>query len=387
MVAISAPRVFDGECMLEDHAVLIDDDRVLDVIPVGEVPDSVDTQILSSGVLAPGFIDLQVNGGGGVMFNNSPCRETLATIAAGHRPSGTTSLMPTLISDTFDVQQAAIDAVREARAHDNPAVLGIHIEGPFFDIARRGTHKASAIRVPQSRDIDCLSSLDDLNVIVTLAPDHVQTDQIAQLVKAGVHVCAGHTNASYEQIQDAIAAGLKGFTHLFNAMSPLAARQPGTVGAALNSDDTWVGIIADGHHVHPASIQIAHRMKPRGKLLLVTDAMSTVGSEAASFEIYGERIEECDGRLINSEGALAGSTIGMIDAVFFATSVVGLPLEETLRMASLYPAEFLGLDKELGRISTGYRADFVHFDADFRVHSTWLSGVHQAHVKKTGIPL
>ena len=277
------------------------------------------------------------------------------------------------------------NANRVARASGNAGVLGIHIEGPFFDLGKRGAHKASMIRPPLAEDIDWLSSLSDLNVIVTLAPEHAQPGQIRQLAEAGVHVCAGHTNASYEQIKNAVAEGLRGFTHVFNAMSPLAGREPGAVGAALDSDNTWAGIIADGHHVHPASIRIAQRMKPAGKLLLVTDAMSSVGSEVSSFEIYGERIQERGGRLVNSDGVLAGSAIGMIDAVRIATSIVGLPLEESLRMASLYPATFLTLEHELGRIAKGFRADLVHFDKDFQVHSTWLAGVQQCHSSGTGI--
>ena len=383
--AIKAQTIFDGDRLLEDHAVIIEDRRIVQVMPGHELPQALEIHDLGEGILAPGFIDIQVNGGGGVMLNNAPCRESVDVITAGHRPTGTTSMMPTLISDSRPNQQAGVDAVRAARASGNAGVLGIHIEGPFFDLDKRGTHKASMIRPLQSEDIDWLISLGDLNVIVTLAPEHAQAGQIRQLVEAGVFVCAGHTNASYEQIKRAVAEGLRGFTHVFNAMSPLGAREPGTVGAALECDNTWVGIIADGHHVHPANIKIAHRMKPAGKLLLVTDAMSTVGSVDSSFEIYGERIQEQGGKLINSEGALAGSAIGMIDAVRIAVSIVGLPLEESLRMAALYPATFLKLEDELGRIAKGYRADMVHFDKDFQVHSTWVAGAHQSHIGGTHI--
>jgi len=379
--AIEAETIFDGEQLLKEHAVVVEDGNVAQVLPGNELPGSLEVTRLGSGILAPGFIDVQVNGGGGVMLNNAPSVESVDTMTAGHRPTGTTGMMPTLISDTRENQQAGIEAVRQAQLGGNKSVLGIHVEGPFFDLEKRGTHKASMIRPPQADDIDWLCSLGDIKVIATLAPEHAQPGFIRQLAEAGVLVCAGHTNASYEQIKSAIAEGLSGFTHLFNAMSPLAAREPGTVGAAMDSDSAWVGIIADGHHVHPASIQIAHRMKPSGRMLLVTDAMSTVGSEDSFFEIYGERIEERDGRLINSEGALAGSAIGMIDAVRIATGVVGLPLEESLRMASLYPASFLGLDHQLGRIASGYRADLVHFDSEFKVHNTWVAGARQSHTQ------
>jgi N-acetylglucosamine-6-phosphate deacetylase len=240
------------------------------------------------------------------------------------------------------------------------------------------------IRPAQAQDIDWLCSLQDLPLLVTLAPEHAQAGQIGQLTRSAVHVCAGHTNASYRQIRDATNEGLQGVTHLFNAMSPLTSREPGTVGAALDDDRLWAGIIADGHHVHPASIRLAHRAKPPGKLVLVTDAMATVGGDSPVFEIYGEEIRESDGRLINADGVLAGSAIGMIDAVCYANQTVGLPLEECLRMASLYPAAILKRDDSLGRIASGFRADLVHFDENFTVCNTWLAGERQSHRRVQG---
>jgi N-acetylglucosamine-6-phosphate deacetylase len=359
--------------------VVIEGERIIEVLATGKLAAGMERQTLTEGILAPGFIDIQVNGGGGVMLNNTATREGVDQIARAHRPTGTTGMMPTLISDSREVQQAGIDAVREARAAGNQSILGIHIEGPFFALEKRGTHKASMIRPPLPADIEWLAKLDDLPVILTLAPEHTVSGQIQTLSGAGIFVCAGHTNADYAQIKAAIGEGLRGFTHLFNAMSPLTAREPGTVGAAMDFDDTWAGIIADGHHVDPANIRIAQRAKPTGKLILVTDAMATVGSDDSSFEIYGERIEEHQGKLINAEGALAGSAIGMIDAVRIATTQVGLPLEESLRMAALYPAAFLNLDDQLGRMDTGYRPDLVHFDRDFIVHGTWVAGHYQSH--------
>jgi len=302
---------------------------------------------------------------------------------AAHRATGTTSMLPTLMSDTREVQQAAVDAVREARAGGNAGIAGLHIEGPFFEPGRRGAHSASMIRPPQAQDIDWLCSIQDLPLLVTLAPEHAHTGQIGQLARSGVHVCAGHTNASYQEVRDAAKEGLHGITHLFNAMSPLTSREPGTVGAALDDDSLWAGIIADGHHVHPASIRLAHRAKPAGKLVLVTDAMATVGGDSTAFEIYGEEIRERDGRLVNADGVLAGSAIGMIDAVCYTHRTVGLPLEECLRMASLYPAAVLKLDDSLGRIASGYRADLVHFDENFTVYNTWLAGQRLSHIPST----
>ena len=374
LYAICGATIFDGEDFLQDHCVIIENGKVHNVVARSNLANDISCTRLNGGILAPGFIDLQVNGGGGVMLNNAPCKDTVDIMTAAHRRSGTTGMLPTIISDSHDTQKACVDAIQAAQAGGNLSVLGAHIEGPFFDPKRRGAHKASMIRPPEAADIDWLCSLKLPSIIVTLAPEHTQSGQIRQLTEAGIHVCAGHTNANYQQIQNAIDQGLRGFTHLFNAMSALTVREPGAVGAALDSDTTWVGIIADGHHVHPANIRLAHKAKPSGKTLLVSDAMATVGGVDSFFEIYGERIEEKDGRLINGEGVLAGSAIGMIDAVRITTEVVEIPLRESLRMAALYPAEFLQRADELGRIVTGYRADMVHFDNQFKVLGTWVAG-------------
>ena len=381
MQYLVADRIFDGDRFYEGSAVCIDAKHIGGIIPTSEIPAEANCETLS-GTLAPGFIDAQVNGGGGVMFNNAPTTETLEQITLGHRQAGTTGLMPTIISDTPEIQRAAANAVSAARANDCPGILGIHIEGPFFDPARRGTHKAEMIRKMDAEDLAWLASLNDYPVIVTLAPEHTAPGDVAVLSSAGINVCAGHTNASYEQVEAALNEGLRGFTHLFNAMSPLTARTPGTVGAALDSDTSWVGIIADGHHVHPASIRIAQRSLPRGKLLLVSDSMSTVGTHEASFELYGERIELHEGKLVNAEGALAGSAIGLNDAVRYCHRVVGISLDECLRMASLYPASFLKLEDRLGRIAPGYRSDLVLFDDDINVSDTWVAGQHMSHRKR-----
>ena len=373
--ALCGATVFDGEHFLTDHCVIVENGYIADVLNTSRLPGHIACQQLEGGILAPGFIDIQVNGGGDVMLNNAPDKETVHTMTTAHHGSGTTSMLPTIISDTTSNQQACVSAVQAAQADGNLSVLGVHIEGPFFAPEKRGAHRASMIRQPEDTDIDWLCSLEVTSTIVTLAPEHTRTGQIRQLTEAGIHVCAGHTNAQYEQIQNAIAEGLRGFTHVFNAMSPLTSREPGTVGAALDSETTWIGLIADGHHVHPASLAIAHRAKPRGKTLLVSDAMATVGGKNSFFELYGEKIKEKDGRLINSDGVLAGSAIGMIDAVRIATTAAKIPLDESLRMAALYPAEFLQRDDQLGRIAIGYRADLVHFHDNFTVQHTWVAGV------------
>lgn len=377
--AISAPSIFDGAHFLQDHCVIVRDQVVERLAPLAQCPPALDVVELADGTLAPGLIDLQVNGGGDLMFNNDPSETTLATMLNAHRASGTTTMMPTLISDTRDIQERAVAAVRAARAAANPGILGIHLEGPYFNVARRGAHRADMIRQVGDRDIDWLCTLTDMPVIVTLAPEHAAPGQVRQLSSAGVHVCAGHSNATYEQLLAAIDEGLEGITHLFNAMSAPTPREPGLAGTALAEGSLWAGIIADGHHVHPANIRLAQRCKPPGRLVLVSDAMATVGGSRNSFSLYDEQISISDGKLVNADGALAGSAIGLIDAVAYAAGTVGIGLQECLRMASLYPAAILGLDSKLGRIAAGYRADLVHFDASYTVHNTWLAGSHQQH--------
>jgi N-acetylglucosamine-6-phosphate deacetylase len=378
-VAISAPSIFDGAHFLQNHCVVVRGETVERLMPLAQCPAGLDVVALPEGTLAPGLIDLQVNGGGDLLFNNQPAEQTLIAMLEAHRATGTTAMMPTLISDTPATREQAVSAVRAARAGGHAGILGIHLEGPYFEVARRGAHRAEMIRPPRAEDIAWLCSLTDLKVIVTLAPEHAATGQIRQLSASGIHVCAGHTNASHAQLVAAMQEGLEGVTHLFNAMSPLTGREPGTVGTALAENALWAGIIADGHHVHPANIRLAQRAKPAGRLVLVSDAMATVGGRRDSFSLYGEELSLEGDKLVNGDGVLAGSAIGMIDAVGYAARTVGIPLEECLRMASLYPAAILGLDDRLGRIASGYRADLVHFDGDFSVHNTWLAGHHLRH--------
>ncbi|HVI57879.1 MAG TPA: N-acetylglucosamine-6-phosphate deacetylase [Luteimonas sp.] len=334
-----------------------------------------DVRDLRGGTLLPGFIDAQVNGGGGVLFNNAPTVEAIAAIARAHRRFGTTGLLPTLISDDLDVMRAAIDAVREAIARGVPGVLGIHLEGPYLAPARKGTHDAGKFRVPDAAEIALATSLDSGVTLLTLAPEQVAADAIRAFAARGAIVAAGHTAASYEQARAGIAAGVRGFTHLYNAMSPLQGREPGAVGAALEDREAWCGIIADGVHVHPASLRVALAAKPRGKLFLVTDAMPPVGADDPDYLLYGETITARDGVVRNAAGALAGSALDMATAVRNAVSMLGLPLEEAARMASLYPARFLRIDDRRGRIAPGQAADLVLLDDALQVAGTWIAGV------------
>jgi len=355
-----------------DACVLVEDGYIAAVVH-GEPPagDAIDLQ---GGYLVPGFIDAQVNGGGGVLFNNDTSVDAIAAIGRAHRRFGTTGFLPTLISDDAEVMQRAIAATRDAIALAVPGVLGIHLEGPYLAPARKGTHDDAKFRVPDADEIAMATSLENGISLLTLAPERVPAETIRAIVERGGIVAAGHTAGSYDEIRAGIDAGITGFTHLYNAMSPLQGREPGAVGAALEDDDCWCGVIVDGVHVHPASLRVALAAKPRGKVFLVTDAMPMVGAEDPSFDLYGETITAIDGVVRNAAGALAGSALDMASAVRNSVHLLGLPLEEACRMAAQYPAEFLGIAGERGRIAPGYRADLVLLDGELRVQSSWIGG-------------
>ncbi|WP_102945050.1 N-acetylglucosamine-6-phosphate deacetylase [Stenotrophomonas sp. VV52] len=369
-------RILTADGFRDDLAVVIEAGKISallsDAAPqLGSAAEQVD---LGGGWLLPGFIDAQVNGGGGVLFNNTPDVESLRTLAAAHRRFGTTALLPTLISDDVQVMRTAIDATRTAIEQGVPGVIGIHLEGPYIAPGRKGTHDASKFRVPDADEIAMAASLDNGVTLLTLAPERVPLDSIRALVERGVIVAAGHTAATYEEARAGLDAGIRGFTHLYNAMSPLTGREPGAVGAALEDRDSWIGIIADGVHVHPGSLRVALAAKPAGKVMLVTDAMSPVGADSPSFELYGEVITVVDGVVRNAAGALAGSALDMVTAVRNAVNLLGLPLDEAARMASRYPAQFLNVDDRLGEIAEGYQADLVLLDDALQVRATWIAG-------------
>ena len=360
----------------DDVAVLVEGGRIAGVVADDDPrARAAEREDLGGGLLLPGFIDAQANGGGGILFNNTPTVEGIATIARAHRRHGTTGLLPTLISDEVEVMRAALAAVRGAMARGVPGVLGIHLEGPYLAPARKGTHDASRFRLPDQGELALATSLGSGVTLVTLAPEQVPAEVIRAFVARGAVVAAGHTAGDYAQVRAGLDAGVRGFTHLYNAMSPLQGREPGAVGAALEDRDSWCGIIADGVHVHPASLRVALAAKPRGKVFLVTDAMPMVGADDPSFELYGERIVATEGVVRNAAGALAGSALDMATAVRNAVELLRLPLDEAVRMASTYPAEFLGLGATHGRIATGYRADLVLVDDAIRVQRTWIGGV------------
>lgn len=367
--------IFDGESVHEHKAVLIEGEHIVAVVDPEQVPADIGASYdLEGGTLIPGFIDLQVNGGGGVLFTAAPTVDSLRTIGAAHRQYGTTGFLPTLISTRFDVMREAVSAVAEAIAIGTPGVLGLHLEGPFLSPERKGVHDAGKFCQLDQTGLDILTSLQVGSTVVTLAPELTSPQMISRLVEEGVIVCGGHSGATYAQTRDALAHGLSGFTHLYNAMTPLQSREPGMVGAALEDDDSWFGIIADGHHIHPAAFSVAVAAKKRGGALLVTDAMPTVGSPDTSFILDGKTIVASEGRVTNAEGTLAGSDLNMLSAVNNAAEFARLDWFEAVRMASLYPARALGLERELGAIRPGFRASLLALDSAHRIRTSWING-------------
>jgi len=371
--ALLGSQIFCGERFYDNHALLVEGKSIVDIVDKNNTPDNFNKIELDQGILAPGFIDLQVNGGGGVLFNNSPNKESLITIIKAHQFFGTTSVMPTVISDSMEVLEQCIKTVTE-EIKNNSSLLGIHIEGPFFNAKYRGVHQKQYISTINSDYLNLFESLKGLPVMLTLAPECISSKELKHLTSLGIKALAGHSDASYDELDDAIKNGLDGFTHLFNAMGQISAREPGVVGSALHFENTFASIIVDLHHVHPSLIQLAYQLKPTGKLFFISDSMATINHGKPSFELYDEVVNESDGRLVNSEGKLAGSSITQIDAVKNAYQKCNIPLNQALAMASRYPAEYLGIENHLGSLKPGYRADLVHFDSNFKVHNAWVSG-------------
>ncbi|WP_404338440.1 N-acetylglucosamine-6-phosphate deacetylase [Sphingomonas sp. MMS12-HWE2-04] len=381
-IALVNGRVLTADGIRDDVAVLVEGDRIAAIVAARDVPADAERQDLAGALLVPGFIDTQVNGGAGVLFNDAPSVEGIAAIGKAHRHYGTTGFLPTLISDDIAVVRRAVEAVDAAIEAGVPGVLGIHIEGPFLNTDRRGIHRAEKIRTLDEEGFAALTSLKRGKTLVTLAPERTTPETIRRLVDAGVIVAAGHSNATYEQAITGVEAGITGVTHLFNAMSPLASRAPGMVGASLERDELVCGIIVDGHHVAAATLRIALRCKPIETLMLVTDAMPSVGYDSDEFVLQGRRIHVRGSAVTDDSGTIAGSNLDMASAVRNSVASLGTTLETAVTMASHSPARFLGLAGELGSIAPGYRADLVALDETLHVTATWIGGAVQ-HERET----
>ncbi len=352
--AISARRVFDGEQYHDDAALIWQGDEIQEIIPISALPEGIEHQHFNDALICPGFIDLQVNGGGGIMLNSDSSVEGIETICAAHRQFGTAYLLPTLISTTPEHITLALQSTQQAIENGVPGVLGIHLEGPWLNPEKRGAHNAEVFYSPTAEQLSALPWLTLGHTLVTCAFEQIDKTVLAWLNSNNITLSCGHSNATYEQLSGEKHSYIDGFTHLFNAMSPFEGRSPGVVGAALSHNNAWCSIITDGIHVHPQSVLLAHKLKPKGKLVIVTDAMASIGSDNNQFELDGETIKVIDGKLVNSQGSLAGAHIGMDQSVANVISW-GIEESEALKMASLYPALAIKA-ANLGRLSQGFKA-------------------------------
>ena len=372
--ALTGARVFDGETMRGGLAVVIDGARIIDLVQQGKIAAKVEQHNLHGGILAPGFIDVQVNGGGGALLNDNPTVDTIRRIAGSHRKFGTTGLLPTVITDAPGILAQAIASVKAARDAKVPGVLGIHIEGPFLDVARKGAHDPQYIRKMTAKDVAQIANADCGTVMLTLAPNRVDPALINSLAGQGVLVSLGHAEATLAEIQLALKNGARAFTHIFNAMSQMNGREPGMVGMALADDESFCGLIADGLHVHDVAMKVALAAKRKDRVMLVSDAMPAAAGGPDVFELQGRTVRRENGRLLLDDGTLAGSNLTMDEAVRYCVKRLDVSLEDALCMSSLNPAAFMRCDHELGRIRPGYLASLVHLSDELNVLQTWIDG-------------
>lgn len=364
--------VLTGVGALDGANIDIVDGRIAAIEPAGGAVDGID---LAGGWLVPGFVDLQVNGGGGVLFNDAPDVEAIRRIGAAHARFGTTGFMPTLISATPDQILLALDAVDRAVDQGVPGCIGLHVEGPAINGRRRGIHAAERLRMLDADVIARLVEPRRAKVMVTLAPEFTGLDDVRRLAESGVVVSLGHSDCDYDTARAAIAAGARGVTHLFNAMSAMHHRAPGLVGAVLEDRSIWSSIIVDGEHLHPAAVRIAVATRPADKLFLVTDAMPCVGTDIDAFELEGRPIRVVDGRCLGEDGTLAGAALDMAAAVRNTIAQTGIDVAAAVALAAANPAAYVGLQDERGRIAEGLSADFVQLDAHLQPVCTWMRGI------------
>ncbi len=373
MKVFTGARLFDGERFLDDHALVVEDGSIRALVDLADRPRGGVEIDLGGGVLAPGFIDWQINGGGGVLFNAEPTVDAIARIAHAHRREGVTGFLPTVVTDAPDVLAAALTAARKAHVRV-PGALGVHVEGPFIDPRRKGVHPAEFIRPMREEDAEALIAMRAGAMVVTLAQASVPLELVARLAQSGIVVSLGHSDATAEEAKAVFDAGARAATHLFNAMSQLNSRAPGVVGAVLADPRVICGLIADGEHAHSAAYRAAIAAKGARGVALVSDAMPPAAGGPDAFEVQGRRIRRIGRKLVDESGTLAGAAITMRDAVAYVATALGLPLADALTMATLTPARLLGLDDRIGRLAPGLRADLVHLTDALDVAGVWTGG-------------
>ncbi|MEZ8293202.1 N-acetylglucosamine-6-phosphate deacetylase [Vibrio splendidus] len=376
MYALSNCKIYTGSDVLTDHAVVIENELIKKVCPISELPEGIEVRDLNGANLSPGFIDLQLNGCGGVMLNDEITADTMQIMHKANLKSGCTSFLPTLITSSDEDMHAVITAAREYHNQYQNQSLGLHLEGPYLNVAKKGIHSVDHIRKSDSEMIELICENNDLVAKVTLAPELNDPEHIERLRKAGVVVSIGHTNATYAEARQGFESGITFATHLFNAMTPMVGREPGVVGAIYDTPDVYAGIIADGFHVDYANIRIAHKIKGE-KLVLVTDATAPAGADMEYFIFVGKKVYYRDGKCVDENGTLGGSALTMIEAVQNTVEHAGIALDEALRMATLYPATAIGVESKLGRIKKGMVANLAVFDRDFNVKATVVNGQYE----------
>ncbi|MBY8020839.1 N-acetylglucosamine-6-phosphate deacetylase [Vibrio fluvialis] len=376
MYALTNCKIYTGNDVLTEHAVIVDGDLIQAVCPIEQLPENLKTVDLNGANVSPGFIDVQLNGCGGVMFNDEITAETIHIMHEANLKSGCTSFLPTLITSSDENMRQAVAAQREYQRKYQNHSLGLHLEGPYLNVMKKGIHCVDFIRTSDDAMIDFICDNSDVVTKVTLAPENNKAEHIEKLAKAGIVVSIGHTNATYAEARQGFEAGITFATHLFNAMTPMAGREPGVVGAIYDTPDVYTGVIADGFHVDYANIRIAHKIKGE-KLVLVTDATAPAGAEMDYFIFVGKKVYYRDGKCVDENGTLGGSALTMIEAVQNTVEHVGIALDEALRMATLYPAKAIGVAHKLGRVKKGMIANLTVFDRDFNVKATVVNGQYE----------
>ncbi|KLN62884.1 MULTISPECIES: N-acetylglucosamine-6-phosphate deacetylase [Vibrio] len=376
MYALTNCKIFTGSDVLVDHAVIINNNLIDSVCPISELPSGIETRDLNGANVSPGFIDLQLNGCGGVMLNDEITAETMQIMHQANLQSGCTSFLPTLITSSDEDMRQAVAAARDYHAQYQNQSLGLHLEGPYLNVMKKGIHSVDHIRPSEDSMVDFMCENADVIAKVTLAPEHNDPAHIERLKTAGIVVSIGHTNATYAEARKGFEAGISFATHLFNAMTPMVGREPGVVGAIYDTPDVYAGIIADGFHVDYANIRIAHKIKGE-KLVLVTDATAPAGADMDYFIFVGKKVYYRDGKCVDENGTLGGSALTMIEAVQNTVEHVGIALDEALRMATMYPAKAIGLEEKLGRVKKGMVANLTVFDRDFNVQATIVNGQYE----------